>query len=493
MPCKTIRLIQFLTHDLPLCACIGLLIVSILSPDFLPVWVILLFWGLLGSSIILFPVLPRFTLLLGVIILCVGSLQLSTVGSSQVLQLGFIADEIVQVSGSLRFDSSYSANGNTVLALNVKHTQNKKGDSASASGSLQAIVGGQQAMLEGSQLSCRGTMHLMDTGELLFFIDQLSVEEPQSKFVVMLHAVRFNALTLISQRLDLLESPSSVLLKALLLGQRTTAGADIRQMTIQSGCAHVLALSGMHLHCLVILITTLLSLVLGRRRSQWFAFPIAFCYVLVVGCKPSLVRALVMIGIVQGPWRLSFKQVLTLTCIVQSMLFPWTISSIGALLSYSTLTAIICFAHPLATKIALILPPKLALLSSTTLIATLCSAPLALFLFGSWYPIGIIVSPLVALIALLLLASGLGYLVFPFTFIAKAVGWLSYVFMQLCRRASDFTCTHPELGTLVPLLWGVGLLLTVVGILKYAGLVMHKRSKKAYDMGFSLRFPPRDN
>ena len=483
---------HLLIESLPLLASIGLLVCLNLVKA-IPLWTIVLFWGALCCVIFLFPNLPQLLLLTSISILCASSLQLAIVGRNQILQTGFPIDQVVEVKGHLRFDSTCSVNGNTVLDLTLRQTKNRRGETASASGVLRGLYKEPLVILEGSELVCNGSMSVMDDNEVIFFIDHLSVSGPKRRGVLLLQRARSKVLAIITKRFALLSEESILLLKALILGQSQYEGAALRQMAIQSGCAHVMALSGMHLHCLVMLVTKIMTLVVGRRRSHWFSFPVAFTYVMLVGYKPSLVRALIMIGILKLPLHLGLKQVLTATFILQSLFFPWTIISIGSLLSYLSLTAIICLAEPVAAQFAIILPHKLALLCSTTLVATLCSAPLAIVLFGAWYPIGILVSPVIALLALLLLTLGLCYLLLPLLFGAHIIDWFSRLFIVLCQQASNITLQYNQLGTLYSFLWALGILLTGIGILQYARQTIRKRSQTAYDMGFSLRFPLSNN
>jgi len=72
-----------------------------------------------------------------------------------------------------------------------------------------------------------------------------------------------------------------------LSGMDRQAYANIRE----SGIAHVLAVSGMH----VVFLTSMLAFLLGRnRRAALFSIPIIYLFTLMTGANPSVIRAAVM-------------------------------------------------------------------------------------------------------------------------------------------------------------------------------------------------------
>ena len=94
---------------------------------------------------------------------------------------------------------------------------------------------------------------------------------------------------------------------------------------------------------------------------------------------------------------IGIKETLTLTFVAHLLLFPDGICGVASLLSYSCLVAILWLAEGCAAPLLLIIPPKGALLVGTTLVASLALAPLSLLLFGAWFPIGLLLSPLMAI------------------------------------------------------------------------------------------------
>ncbi len=184
---------------------------------------------------------------------------------------------------------------------------------------------------------------------------------------------------------------------------------------------------------------------------------------------------------------IGIKETLALTFIAHLLLFPDGICSVASLLSYSCLVAILWLAEWCAAPLILFVPPKGALLVGTTLVASLALAPLSLLLFGAWYPIGLLLSPLMATMALLLLTIALIYLFLPLSCFGKIIEGVSRLVYSLANWGSGHT---PWRGV-----WGwlalIALLLTILALLKYATGVIKKRYRQRYDLELSLQFPPR--
>ena len=405
---------------------------------------------------------------------------------------GFPPHRVVHVVGTTRFDSTLTEHGNCVLQITLESTGTRFGDTAMATGSL-VVVGQSDAMVTaGTICKASGNLVRTETNDWLFISTQL-VSDYASSFFERLSSIRIQLLTKVSQRLDTLKGTTATLAKALVLGNSGTDGLSLRQKAIESGCAHILALSGMHLHCIVLLMLFCGNKVLGKRIAQPLAILGAILYVCLIGFKPSLVRAMVLLCL--GPLRHRFPilQSLAVTCIVQIVAFPWTIHSTGALLSYCALFSIIVCSTPIAGVLSLFIPTWLSILFATTLSASLGTAPISLVVFGSWHVIGIVLSPLAVPFALLVLFCSLLWLVVPWTPIGFVAVQSTRVFLYLMEWGSEWSANHISGNGISAWVWSITVLLTATGILKYAGQTIRKRNRRAYDLGFSLRFTKRDH
>ncbi len=138
------------------------------------------------------------------------------------------------------------------------------------------------------------------------------------------------------------------LLQALLTGDRSALSPETTAAFRQSGASHILALSGLHLGILYLLIDKVLSL-LGRypavRVLRLFTIlPAALFFTLMTGASPSLVRAFLFIAINEllriGGRPRKASRVLCLALLIQLVLDPSIIRSLGFQLSYLAMAGI---------------------------------------------------------------------------------------------------------------------------------------------------------
>lgn len=138
------------------------------------------------------------------------------------------------------------------------------------------------------------------------------------------------------------------LLLALLTGDRSALPAGLATIFRSSGASHLLALSGLHMGIIYLLLDKV-SLLAGRtpamRKVRYAAIlSAAGFFTLMTGASPSLVRAFLFIGInetlrILGRPRKAVR-VLCLALLVQLVLDPSVISSVGFQLSYLAMTGI---------------------------------------------------------------------------------------------------------------------------------------------------------
>ncbi|MCL2472655.1 MAG: ComEC/Rec2 family competence protein, partial [Treponema sp.] len=203
------------------------------------------------------------------------------------------------------------------------------------------------------------------------------------------------------------------LASALLLGVRDDLNVDLSDGFRNSGCAHILALSGMHLAIFSGVLAFLFRKPLGKRWAALLGVVFVVFYVFVAGSQPSLVRAAIMYmisvialwGFLKGS-RLSF---LCLAFILQLLFQSDTGVTVSFILSYLALAGILSLGEPLRDLLRGRIPKIIAGSFSTSLGAFIATAPVVIFYFGPLRPIGIIagliVIPIVTLFILLSMAA----------------------------------------------------------------------------------------
>ena len=138
------------------------------------------------------------------------------------------------------------------------------------------------------------------------------------------------------------------LLKALLTGDRSGLPADTVRVFRESGGAHLLALSGLHIGILYLLLSRLLwplgNSLRARRVRYVFIVLAAGLFTLMTGASPSIVRAFLFIFLTETA-RLACRprsplRTLSTALLIQLVLSPSAIASTGFQLSYLAMTGI---------------------------------------------------------------------------------------------------------------------------------------------------------
>lgn len=141
---------------------------------------------------------------------------------------------------------------------------------------------------------------------------------------------------------------SKALIKALLTGERNSLPPQIKEAFRASGASHILALSGLHLGIIYGLLTKCIS-ILGNSRilkiiRSVTIISICGIYTIATGAGDSLVRAYIFIILgeaarLTGRYH-SLGHILLTSLVIQLVLFPQAISSVGFQLSYAAMAGI---------------------------------------------------------------------------------------------------------------------------------------------------------
>ena len=138
------------------------------------------------------------------------------------------------------------------------------------------------------------------------------------------------------------------LLKALLTGDRSGLSPQTKAVFRESGASHLLALSGLHIGIIYLIFDKLTSLIGHTEKARILRYAgivsAAGFFTLMTGAGPSIVRAFLFITIgetlrLTGRPRSSLR-VLSLALLVQLVLDPSAIRSLGFQLSYLALAGI---------------------------------------------------------------------------------------------------------------------------------------------------------
>jgi len=146
--------------------------------------------------------------------------------------------------------------------------------------------------------------------------------------------------------------------RAMVLGMRASLPHDLKQDFIRSGTMHVFAISGLHVMVIAGILLFALRLGLSARWAGFWAMPLLWGYVVLIGSSASAVRAAAMASIcLTGPlvWRRPNGLIAwELTFIGFAVLDPVGFFGVGSLLSFAVMLGILLFlrwAEPMKSRL----------------------------------------------------------------------------------------------------------------------------------------------
>lgn len=275
--------------------------------------------------------------------------------------------------------------------------------------SISAMKGG-TFIENGSLLSVKGSF-LRGS----FYADQvISCSFEKEGFVKL---KRFRALARLQfKRLMYEWKDGGGLLLSLLSGSREYTEADLQDNFRKAGLSHVLALSGMHLSILMGI-----AVFFGKKMKIYklmlvFQFISITVFVWFAGFSPSLLRAFIcsivlLFEEITSVRKSSMIEVLSFSFLVQAVLRPDDLFTLGFILSYGALIGILLFGNFFRRFYTRFTPKMLAQSLSASTGAQACTVPVSLKYFGAVSPIGIISTVFVSPLISIFIYSGLVFII----------------------------------------------------------------------------------
>lgn len=366
---------------------------------------------------------------------------------------GMAPDRVIAVTGTLTDDSYARSDNSLKLTLNAESVWDAWGNRAEAKGRVSIRVGGIHggsagpALFRGDRVIVPVSLYRIGSVEeeyLGFTRERATLTGKGEGFFSWRPDVQIS----IRNRLRSTGSRAGPLLEALLLGYRDIRSGELNELFRKCGAVHLLALSGMHLGVLSLGVLLVLSPVLGKKRAACVAFLAITAYLVLVGPRPSLVRAVIMYGCGVCGYlvcrsRPPAAHLLALSFCIQSIAFPGAVRSLGFQLSYLALGGILLFSGHIRRLLPFWIPPQLSALIAANASAILCTAPLLIKCYGIFYPAGLIFSLVLTPVIILWMWTGITYLLW--SFLCKFIGHSSMLVVDFAvrrcmeRAAAGFT------------------------------------------------------
>ena len=267
---------------------------------------------------------------------------------------------------------------------------------------------------------------------------------------------------------------------AMATGERRELSSELRQSYSASGASHLLAVSGLHIGIAFMLVNLLLyPLVLLRYGNVWRsvgAVIFIWLYVWLCGVSPSAVRAAAMFSLLQLSLS-SLREyvginILAATAFAMLVFDSHLLFDISFQLSFVAVAGILLWAMPLyrlcATRFKLL--NAIIGILWVGVASTLITMPLVANTFSVVSLVGILINPIVILLANIIVLAGIVALVVPIVGVVAELA--AEVQNGVVAWAESLPYGHFEITISDSAMWGVYALFvvaTIVGISLFGG------------------------
>jgi competence protein ComEC len=231
------------------------------------------------------------------------------------------------------------------------------------------------------------------------------------------------------------------LVDALVIARRAELDAGLRERYTRSGLAHLLSISGLHVAFFAAWLNVLLArLRLGTRARFVAGTCVMFAYVWLLGFPAPAARSAAMLAFLDiAKLRqrvVAPRGLVALAAFCVMLGDPWSVQSVGAWLSVAAVAAVIWGAR--ATES---LPRPVRLLAPAAA-ATLLTAPITAYAFGTVAPIGIVANLAAIPLAGLAVPGLMVALLFSSSWLAAGAGLCLALLDVVARTAAALPGGH---------------------------------------------------
>ncbi len=228
------------------------------------------------------------------------------------------------------------------------------------------------------------------------------------------------------------DTTCTMLINALCLGYKNDLAPQLRNLFIQSGTIHLLAVSGLHVGIIYLLIMFIFKhLQLYGPRNSLFTLPLLWSYALLTGLSPSVVRATLLLSFINISKALSRTynpvNILAASACMTLVVQPAALYSLSFLLSYSSYCGILIlfpYLYSLPGKLYKI-PSLIYSYCCLAIAAQLPTLPISAYFFHTININGFLANLITVPLASLLLYSSAICLILPTSIV--------HYFMPICE------------------------------------------------------------
>lgn len=288
--------------------------------------------------------------------------------------------------------------------------------------------------------------------------------------------------TLTRRILDAVPGPAGAVAAALMTGERSAIPPEVDAAYRDSGLAHILSISGLHLALVAGIVFTGLRFLLALFERVALRYPIkkwaavaallaTFAYMMLSGAdvptqRSFLMTSLVLLAVLADRNAISMRSV-AWAALAVLLLLPESLLNAGFQMSFAAVAALIAAYEVIGTRLSAsgdrgpvrLVGLYLAGAAATTLIAGLATAPFAAFHFGRFVDFGLVANVMaVPLASLWIMPWGvLAFLLMPFGLERLAL-WPMGQGVEVLNAIAAKVASWPGAVSLIPAMpdWALG-------------------------------------
>ena len=225
---------------------------------------------------------------------------------------------------------------------------------------------------------------------------------------------------------NILPNEQASLMKAMILGDKSYLSIDIKDIYAQSGIAHVLAISGLHIAILGYGLYRFICLFLSRKKGVILTIVFLLLYQILTGASISTIRAVIMLSIILLAYcfgrTYDIYSSISIAAIILLIINPYELWNVGFLLSFSAVMGIITIV-PVLNEIYNKKDNKIIATFNVSLAATLGTMPVIIYNYYELHTYSVLINILVVPLMSIIVLCG---------FIGLISGFFSIIIGKIC-------------------------------------------------------------
>jgi len=266
------------------------------------------------------------------------------------------------------------------------------------------------------------------------------------------------------------------LFSAMTLGLRSQIPQESKDLFVQTGTAHILAISGLNLAIVAYILFFALGILRIPYNTKAFLVIVIICfYAILCGASPSVVRAAIMISFFLTARILNkstdIYNILSLAGVIMLLVNPMQLFDAGFVLSFACIFALSCFTPKIENAIKINKKKRPAVyfvrILSASIAVYIITWPIVAYYFNIISPVTMLANLFVVPLAGLLICVGGVFILtglLPIGFAASALGGATWLTAFLLEKLISYLAKIPYAYFYVPdiSIWSVAAYYTLL-------------------------------